>query len=205
MHEACMRAVRVWGYTSAGTLEFLVDAAGDFYFLELNARLQVEHPVTELVSGLDLVAEQLRVASGRLLTRTGRADAMGHAIEVRVNAEDPSHDFRPAAGRLREFRMPAGPGVRVDTWCRPGARVPPHYDSLLAKLCVWAPDRPSAVARLSRALGEAEVTGVPTTLGLLAEIAADPPFAAGQYTTSYLTERAGALPAMATPVPAGAR
>jgi acetyl-CoA carboxylase, biotin carboxylase subunit len=196
MHDACYRAARAWGYRSAGTLEFLVDAQGNFYFLELNARLQVEHPVTELVTGLDLVAEQLRVAAGGLLSRTGRAEATGHAIECRLNAEDPLHDFRPAAGRLRDFRMPAGPGVRVDTHCGPGAQVPPHYDSLIAKLCVWAADRPRAVNRLVRALDETRVTGVPTTLPLFAEIAADGPFVEGRYTTSYLVERAGALPAL---------
>jgi len=196
MHAACERAARAWGYRSAGTLEFLVDAEGDFYFLELNARLQVEHPVTELVTGLDLVAEQLRVADGGLLSRTGRAEAVGSAIECRLNAEDPSHDFRPGAGRVREFRMPAGPGVRVDTHVRPGENVPPHYDSLLAKVCVWAPDRARTVARLSRALGECAVDGVPTTLPLLREIAAEPSFMEGRYTTSYLLERAEHLPTL---------
>ncbi|MCC6832718.1 MAG: acetyl-CoA carboxylase biotin carboxylase subunit, partial [Thermoleophilia bacterium] len=120
MHEACIAAARAWGYRSAGTLEFLVDAQANFFFLELNARLQVEHPVTELVSGLDLVAEQLRVAQGLVLSRTGVAPANGASIEVRVNAEDPALDFRPSAGRLKEFRMPGGPGIRVDTHCEPG-------------------------------------------------------------------------------------
>jgi acetyl-CoA carboxylase biotin carboxylase subunit len=199
MHDACYRAARAWGYRSAGTLEFLVDQDGAFYFLEMNARLQVEHPVTELVTGLDLVAEQLRVAAGGLLSRTGRARATGHAIECRLNAEDPAHDFRPAAGRLREFRMPGGPGVRVDTHCAADSDVPPHYDSLLAKICVWAPDRSRCVSRLARALSETAVSGLPTTLPLLADIAADGPFAAGRYTTSYLVERADALPALRKP------
>jgi acetyl-CoA carboxylase, biotin carboxylase subunit len=199
MHEAAYRATRVWGYRSAGTLEFLVDPEGGFYFLELNARLQVEHPVTELVTGLDLVAEQLRVASGELLRETGFAEPRGHAIEVRINAEDPARGFRPAAGRLREFRMAAGPGVRVDTHCGPGAVVPPYYDSLLAKLCVWAPDRARAVARLARALDETVVTGIPTTLALLGNIAEEPDFVAGRYGTGYLVERADALPALASP------
>jgi acetyl-CoA carboxylase, biotin carboxylase subunit len=194
MHAASLRAVKAWGYRSAGTLEFLVDARGDFFFLELNARLQVEHPVTELVTGLDRVAEQLHVAAGGLLSRTGVAPADGHAIECRINAEDPARDFRPGAGRLREFRMAAGPGVRVDTHCGPGEAVPPHYDSLLGKLCVWAPDRPRAIARLRRALDETSVTGIPTTLPLLREIAHDAPFVEGRYTTAYLTERAGHLP-----------
>jgi len=196
MHEACARAARAWGYRSAGTMEFLVDARNDFFFLELNARLQVEHPVTELVSGLDLVAEQLRVAQGAVLSRTGVAPATGHAIEVRVNAEDPASGFRPSAGRLREFRMPGGPGIRIDTFCAPGVMVPPNYDSLIAKLCVWAADRPRAVARLRRALDETEVTGVPTTLDLFRDIVREPAFGEGRYTTAYLTERAEHLPHM---------
>ena len=196
MHAACEEAVRVWGYRSAGTLEFLVDDEGGFYFLELNARLQVEHPVTELVTGLDLVAEQLRVADGGLLSATGRATVRGAAIECRLNAEDPAYDFRPGAGRIDEFVMPAGPGVRVDTHVSPGVRVPPDYDSLLAKLCVWAPDRDKAVARLQRALGEAEVTGIPTTLPLLRDIAAEERFGAGRYNTAYLVDRAEHLPSL---------
>jgi acetyl-CoA carboxylase biotin carboxylase subunit len=189
MHDACTRAARAWGYKSAGTFEFLVDVGGGFYFLELNARLQVEHPVTELVSGLDLVAEQLRVAQGQVLSRTGVVPANGHAIEVRINAEDPSLEFRPSAGRLREFRMPGGPGVRVDTFCAPGVNIPPNYDSLIAKLCVWGLDRPRAVARLRGALAEADVQGVPTTLPLFRDIVRESSFIDGRYTTAYLVER----------------
>jgi len=199
MHDACARAARAWGYRSAGTFEFLVDAQGSFFFLELNARLQVEHPVTELVSGLDLVAEQLRVAQGQVLSRTGVVPANGHAIEVRVNAEDPSRGFRPSAGRLREFRMPGGPGVRLDTFCAPGVSIPPNYDSLIAKLCVWAGDRPRAVARLRRALDEAAVEGVPTTLGLFRDIVREPTFMEGRYTTAYLTDRGHLLPSLDHP------
>lgn len=196
LHSAAERACRAWDYTSAGTLEFLVDAEGDFYFLELNARLQVEHPVTELVSGMDIVAEQLRIADGQVLSRTGRVEADGHAIECRVNAEDPSFDFRPAAGRLGLFQLAAGPGVRVDTFCRTGGYVPPYYDSLIAKLCVWAPDRRRAVARMRRALRESVVEGVPTTLPLLREIAQDELFMSGSYTTAFLAERADHLPSL---------
>jgi acetyl-CoA carboxylase, biotin carboxylase subunit len=196
MHDACTRAARAWGYRSAGTFEFLVDGAANFFFLELNARLQVEHPVTELVSGLDLVAEQLRVAQGQVLSRTGIVPASGHAIEVRVNAEDPSQGFRPSAGRLREFRMPGGPGVRLDTFCAPGVSIPPNYDSLIAKLCVWGADRPRAVARLRRALDEAEVEGVPTTLALFRDIVREPSFMDGRYTTAYLSERGHLLPSL---------
>ncbi|MBJ7456826.1 MAG: acetyl-CoA carboxylase biotin carboxylase subunit [Thermoleophilia bacterium] len=196
MQQAALRAVKAWDYRSAGTLEFLVDSKGDFFFLELNARLQVEHPVTELVTGLDLVAEQLNVAAGGLLSRTGVAEANGHAIECRINAEDPSRDFRPGAGRLDDFRIAQGPGIRVDTHCEPGENIPPHYDSLLGKLCVWAPDRPRAIARLRRALRETSVTGIPTTLPLLADIAHDAPFVEGRYTTSYLPEREAFLPSL---------
>ncbi len=196
MHEACHRAARVWGYKSAGTMEFLVDADGNFYFLELNARLQVEHPVTELVTGLDLVAEQLRVAQGGLLSLTGIAEPNGAAIECRINAEDPARDFMPSAGTLKEFRIAQGPGVRVDTYCQPGMRVPPYYDSLIAKLCVWAPDRPRAVARMARALDETHIDGVATTLDLLRDIAGELSFREGRYTTSYLTERADVLPSL---------
>lgn len=196
LHSAAERACRAWNYKSAGTLEFLVDAKGDFYFLELNARLQVEHPVTELVSGMDIVAEQLRIADGQVLSRTGRIEANGHAIECRVNAEDPAFDFRPAAGRLGLFQLASGPGVRVDTFCRSGGYVPPFYDSLIAKLCVWAPDRPRAVARMRRALEESIVEGVPTTLPLLEEISRDEVFGSGRYTTAFLTERADHLPSL---------
>ncbi len=196
MHQACLQAARAWGYKSAGTMEFLVDQHGAFYFLELNARLQVEHPVTELVTGLDLVAEQLRVARGGLLTTTGVAPAVGAAIECRINAEDPSKDFMPAAGRLTEFRMAQGPGIRVDTYCQPGMMVPPYYDSLIAKLCVWAPDRPRAVARMARALDETHVAGIATTIELLRDIAGELTFRSGSYTTSYLTDHAGALPSL---------
>ncbi len=198
MHDACIRASRAWGYKSAGTFEFLVDARGDFFFLELNARLQVEHPVTELVSGLDLVAEQLRVAQGQVLSRTGVVAPNGHAIEVRVNAEDPSLEFRPSAGRLKEFRMPGGPGIRVDTFCAPGVNIPPNYDSLIAKLCVWGIDRPRAVARLKGALMEADVQGVPTTLPLFRDIVREAAFVDGRYTTAYLVERGHELPSLDT-------
>ncbi len=196
MHKACLDAARAWGYKSAGTMEFLVDKYGKFYFLELNARLQVEHPVTELVTGLDLVAEQLRVAQGGLLTTTGVAPANGHAIECRINAEDPSKDFQPAAGRLKEFRIAQGPGVRVDTYCQPGMMVPPYYDSLIAKLCVWAPDRPRAVARMARALDETVIDGIATTIDLLRDIAGELAFRDGRYTTSYLTDHRDALPSL---------
>jgi acetyl-CoA carboxylase, biotin carboxylase subunit len=188
MEATAERAVRAIGYTNAGTFEFLLGPDGSFYFIELNARLQVEHPVTELVTGVDLVHEQLRIASGAALPFTGRAERRGHAIEVRVNAEDPARDFMPMPGRLERFQPPLGPGVRVDTFVEDGSLIPPHYDSLLAKMVVWAPDRELALARCLRALGEFEVTGVPTTIGAAAEVIRSEGFAQGEYSTSYLEE-----------------
>ena len=196
MHAASAEAALAWSYRSAGTLEYLVDASGDFFFLELNARLQVEHPVTELVTGLDLVAEQLRVADGGLLSRTGVAEANGAALECRVNAEDPAAGFRPSAGTLERFLPAGGPGVRVDTYARSGSVIPPYYDSLIAKLCTWAPERPRTLRRMSRALSETIVEGVTTTIPLFLEIMDDPPFAEGRYTTAYIEERGPHLPTL---------
>jgi acetyl-CoA carboxylase biotin carboxylase subunit len=147
MEEAAERACRSVGYRNAGTFEFLLGPDGSFYFIELNARLQVEHPVTELVTGIDIVREQLRVAAGEPLAVTGRAPRRGHAIEIRLNAEDPGHDFRPSPGLIEHFRPPEGPGVRVDSFVESGAVIPPYYDSMIAKVIVWDTDRPAALAR----------------------------------------------------------
>jgi acetyl-CoA carboxylase, biotin carboxylase subunit len=192
MEATAERAARAIGYTNAGTFEFLVGPDGSFHFIELNARLQVEHPVSELVTGIDLVHEQLRIAANEPLSHTGRAPRRGHAIEVRVNAEDPARDFMPMPGRLERFRPPLGPGVRVDTFVEDGAVVPPHYDSLLAKVIAWAPDRDLALARCLRSLNEFEVTGLPTTIGLAAEVIRGEAFARGEYSTSYLEEHSPA-------------
>jgi acetyl-CoA carboxylase, biotin carboxylase subunit len=197
MESTVERAARSIGYTNAGTFEFLLGPDGSFHFMELNARLQVEHPVSELVTGLDLVHEQLRVAAGEQLELTGRAPRRGHALEVRVNAEDPARGFLPAPGTVGRFRPPLGPGVRVDTHVEEGSVVPPHYDSLLAKVIVWAPDRERALARLLRALNEFEVTGLPTTIGAAAQVIRSEGFASGNYSTSYLEDVAAALPAFA--------
>jgi len=197
MESAAERACQRLGYRNAGTFEFLLAPDGAFYFIELNARLQVEHPVTELITGIDLVREQLRVAAGEPLSRTGRAPRQGHAIEVRVNAEDPARDFMPSPGRIERFRVPLGPGVRVDTHIEEGASVPPYYDSLLAKVIVWDVDRPSAIARSLRALGELEVRGVATTAGVAADVMRTEEFAEGRYSTSFLEEAADRLPALA--------
>jgi acetyl-CoA carboxylase biotin carboxylase subunit len=188
MEAAAERAARTIGYRNAGTFEFLLGPDQSFYFIELNARLQVEHPVSELVTGVDIVRQQLRVAAGEALELTGRAARRGHAIEIRINAEDPLRDFAPAPGVVSTFRPPLGPGVRVDTFVRDGETVPPFYDSLLAKLVVWAEDRPAAIARALRALGELAVHGVPTTREAAIEILRTEEFVSGRYSTSFLEE-----------------
>jgi acetyl-CoA carboxylase biotin carboxylase subunit len=197
MEEAAERACRTIGYENAGTFEFLLGPEGDFHFIELNARLQVEHPVSELVTGIDVVREQLRVAAGERLPVTGRAPRRGHAIEVRLNAEDPSRGFAPAPGTISRFRPPLGPGVRIDTHLEEASAIPPYYDSLIAKLIVWAENRPAALARGIRALEEIRLEGVPTTRELALDILRSPEFASGDYSTSFLAEMEGRLPALA--------
>jgi acetyl-CoA carboxylase biotin carboxylase subunit len=186
MEAAAERACVAVGYRNAGTFEFLLGADGSFYFIELNARLQVEHPVTELCTGIDLVREQLRIAAGETLTVIGRAPRRGHAIEIRLNAEDPEHDFRPAPGRIARFEAPQGPGVRIDTFVESGSTIPPYYDSMIAKLIVWDSDRDAAIVRALRALRETTVDGVPTTRDLAIEVLASEPFRSGDYSTSTL-------------------
>jgi acetyl-CoA carboxylase biotin carboxylase subunit len=193
MYEAGLRAVEATRYRNAGTLEFLVSGDGDFYFMEMNTRLQVEHPVTEEVTGIDLVREQLRLAAGGELPARGVVPLHGHALEFRLNAEDPTRGFLPSPGRLTRFRPPLGPGVRVDTHAYEGYTVPPTYDSLVAKLVVHDVDRAAAVRRAARALGELEVEGVATTAQLFRDMLADGPFLEGRYTTDYIAEAAGRL------------
>jgi acetyl/propionyl-CoA carboxylase alpha subunit len=177
---------------SAATAEFLLDPDGRFWFLEVNARLQVEHGVTELVTGVDLVHEQLRIAAGGPISAAAftaadrAAEPNGHALEVRVTAEDPGDDFRPSPGRVTRWSEPGGPGVRVDSGVEAGSVVPPAYDSLMAKVLAWGPDRETATARLRRALVELEVGGVQTSLPFLRHVAADPIFANGAVDTGYV-------------------
>jgi acetyl-CoA carboxylase biotin carboxylase subunit len=197
MEDAAERACRHIGYRNAGTFEFLVGPDGSFSFIELNARLQVEHPVTELVTGLDLVREQVRIAAGHRLPITGRAPRSGHAIEVRINAEDPSRGFMPAPGRLVRFRPPLGPGVRVDTFAEEGSVIPPHYDSLIAKVIVRDDTRAAAIERACRVLREFEIAGVPTTRDVALDILQSPEFRSGDYSTSFLEEAGARLPSFA--------
>jgi acetyl-CoA carboxylase biotin carboxylase subunit len=197
MEAAAERACHAIDYRNAGTFEFLLGPERAFYFIELNARLQVEHPVSELVTGIDIVREQLRIASGEALARTGRAERRGHALEVRLNAEDPTRDFAPAPGRIDRFRPPLGPGVRLDTWVEEGTVVPPHYDSLLGKLIVWDETRPEAIGRALRALGELQLQGVPTTRELAVDVLRSEEFGSGRYSTGFLAEAGARLPALA--------
>ncbi len=165
LRDLAIRAVMAAGYESAGTLEFLLDREGNFYFIEINCRIQVEHPVTEMVTGLDLIVEQIRLAAGETLSlRQEDVRFRGHAIEFRVNAEDPGDNFAPQTGVIGELLLPGGTGVRVDTHLYPGYEVPPFYDSLLAKLVVWGEDRGQAVARARRALAEFEIAGIRTNI-----------------------------------------
>jgi len=186
MESAAERACRAVGYRNAGTFEFLLGPDGSFYFIELNARLQVEHPVTEMCTGIDIVREQLRVAAGERLSVTGRAPRRGHSIEIRINAEDPEHDFRPSPGLVSLFKPAEGPGVRVDTFIESGTVIPPFYDSMIAKLVVWDNDRAAAIARAERALRETTIVGVPTTRDLALEVLGSVPFRSGDYSTSTL-------------------
>ncbi len=172
-------------YRGAGTVEFLVDAHGNFYFMEMNTRIQVEHPVTEEVADVDLVAMQIAVALGDRLTNTSVA-LRGHAIECRINAEDPFNGFRPAPGRIEAFNVPGGPGVRVDTHAYTGYTIPPHYDSMIAKLIVHAPSRPQAISRMQRALDEFVLNGIPTTIEFHRQLLRDADFRRGTYDTHFL-------------------
>jgi acetyl-CoA carboxylase biotin carboxylase subunit len=196
MEAAVERACAAIGYRNAGTFEFLVGADGSFHFIEVNCRLQVEHPVSELVTGIDIVREQVRIAAGGPLELTGRAPRSGHAIEIRINAEDPARGFAPSPGLVTKFRPPLGPGTRVDTAIREGGEIPPFYDSLVAKVIVWDETRDLALARASRALTELEVEGVATTRELALELLASPELRSGDYSTSTLAELEGRLPSL---------
>ena len=194
MGMKAIRAVEQLGYRNAGTLEFLVDAQNRYYFMEMNTRLQVEHPVTELVTSTDIVKEQIRIASGMpLQLEQGDIQFRGHAIECRITAEDADNDFRPQTGVVERYLPPGGPGVRVDSHLYAGYTVPPHYDSLLAKLIVWAETREAAIARMQRALGEFEIEGLATTIPFHQRLLRHEGFIRGETYTGFLQEEAVAL------------
>jgi acetyl-CoA carboxylase biotin carboxylase subunit len=175
------------GYESVGTLEFLLDREGNFYFIEINCRIQVEHPVTEAVTGIDLIGHQIRLAAGEpLALRQADVDFRGHAIEFRINAEDAADNFSPQTGVIDDLILPGGPGVRVDTHIYPGYEVPPYYDSLLAKLIVWGEDRDQALARSRRALGEFTISGLKTNLPFHRGIIDNEAFLGAQVSTNLL-------------------
>jgi acetyl-CoA carboxylase biotin carboxylase subunit len=189
MGEAAVAAARSIGYEGAGTVEFLVDRSGAFYFMEMNTRIQVEHPVTEVVTGVDLIAEQLRIAGGEPISVQQSEIALhGHAIEVRINAEDPRQNFRPAPGKITGWLPPGGPGVRVDSHVYTGYEIPPFYDSLIGKLIVWGVDREHALKRLRRALSECAVTGIPTTIEFHLALLDRPEFQRGDVHTKFVEQ-----------------
>ena len=186
MGEAAVRAAEAIGYSNAGTVEFLLASDGSFYFMEMNTRIQVEHPVTEMVTGVDLVKEQIRSAAGERLHLDAPPPMRGHSIEVRINAEDPEHDFRPSPGTITAYHAPGGPGVRVDSHVYAGYRVPPYYDSLLGKLIVHGATRGEAIGRALQALDEFIIEGVHTTIPFLRTVLRHPEFVAGRVDTGFL-------------------
>ena len=194
MGELAVQVARVSGYRNAGTVEFLLDREGHPYFMEVNARLQVEHPVTEMVTGLDLVRAQIAIAAGEPLgLRQDEIAPRGWAIECRILAEDPVHNFRPQPGRIRAMRLPAGPGIRVDTALQEGDEISLHYDALIAKLCAWGADRDEAVRRMLRALDEFQIAGIRTTIPFDREVIAGEEFRAGRFDIGWVDARIGAL------------
>lgn len=185
--KTAVKAAKAVGYQNAGTVEFLLDASGEFYFMEMNTRIQVEHPVTELVTGIDLVKEQIRVAAGLPLGITQKElQISGHAIECRINAEDPSEHFRPCPGKVEEMNLPGGNGVRIDTAVYQGYTIPPYYDSMILKLIVHDTDRKSAIAKMLGALRELRIEGVKTNAGFQARILNNYNFQAGNITTDFI-------------------
>ncbi len=187
MTGAAVRLAQAAGYTNAGTVEFLVDADGNFFFMEMNTRIQVEHPVTEMITGIDLVKEQLRIAGGEPSgLRQDDIHINGWAIEFRINAEDPARNFYPSPGKITALELPVGPGVRVDSALYQGYSIQPFYDSLIAKLIVWGPTRKEAILRARKALSEYRVEGIKTTIPLHLQLLQDEAFLSGQYHTAHL-------------------
>jgi len=189
MGEAAVAAAKSINYEGAGTVEFLLDRQGNFYFMEMNTRIQVEHPVTEIVTGMDLISEQLRIAGGEKLQLSQEEIKIeGHAIECRINAEDPSHNFRPSPGKITGWLPPGGPGVRVDSHVYTGYDIPPFYDSLIGKLIVWGKDREAALKRMERALNECAVTGITTTIDFHLKLLKREEFIKGDVHTKFVEQ-----------------
>lgn len=189
MGTAAVRVAQSINYVGAGTVEFLLDRSGNFYFMEMNTRIQVEHPVTEMVTGLDLIAQQIRIAQGERLQFTQEEiQFRGHAIECRINAEDPDHNFRPNPGRISGYLPPGGPGVRMDSHVYTDYEIPPYYDSLIGKLIVWGDDRATALQRMRRALRECAITGLSTTIGFHQRVLDTPQFIEGEVFTNFVEQ-----------------
>ena len=189
MGTAAVMAAKSINYIGAGTVEFLLNRSGDFYFMEMNTRIQVEHPVTEMITGLDLIAEQIRIAQGEKLQLTqDQVVLKGHAIECRINAEDSDRNFRPQPGRISGYLPPGGPGVRMDSHVYTDYEIPPYYDSLIGKLIVWGPNRDAAIKRMKRALRECAITGVPTTINFHQRILETPAFLEGEVYTNFVEQ-----------------
>ncbi|MEY3868037.1 MAG: acetyl-CoA carboxylase biotin carboxylase subunit [Microcoleaceae cyanobacterium] len=189
MGHAAVMAAKSINYTGAGTVEFLLDKYGNFYFMEMNTRIQVEHPVTEMITGLDLIREQIRIAQGERLDLTQeQVQLNGHAIECRINAEDPDHNFRPHPGRISGYLAPGGPGVRMDSHVYTDYEIPPYYDSLIGKLIVWGHDRATAIQRMKRALRECAITGIPTTISFHQKILETSEFLSGEVYTNFVEQ-----------------
>ena len=187
MGKIAVKAAKAAGYYSAGTIEFLRDKHGEFYFIEMNTRIQVEHPVTEWVTGIDLIREQIRIAAGQPLTYSqDDIQVRGHAIEVRINAEDTEHDFRPSPGTVTNVHFPGGKGVRIDSALFAGYEIPPYYDSMVAKLIVYDKNRQLALRKLRNALGEVVLEGIKTNIDYQYEIINDPDFIAGNVDTGFI-------------------
>lgn len=193
MGTAAVKALRAVDYRNAGTIEFLLDSDGKFYFMEMNTRVQVEHPVTEEITGTDIIKEQLRIAAGEPISCMDRVPfkPQGHAIEFRINAEDPEHQFRPCPGTITKFEPPTGPGVRVESYVKTGSRISPYYDSLVAKIIVHGQDREEALARGRRALDEFVIEGIKTTIPFQRRVLDDPVFIAGDARTDFIETQMG--------------
>ena len=189
MGEAAVKAAKAAGYENAGTIEFLLEKNGDFYFMEMNTRIQVEHPVTEWVTGIDLIKEQIKIASGLPLSyKQEDVKIVGHAIEVRVNAECPEDGFRPCPGTISGLHLPGGKGVRIDSAIYSGYTIPPFYDSMVAKISVWAKNREEAILKMQSALGEVIIEGVDTNVNYQYRILNHPKYLTGDVDTSFIED-----------------